>query len=114
VALAEDLPGLDAQQHGKDVGEVAEDHQENVGHVGTGPSRGVLHLPGMAGIVAPGRIAHVVGEQRHQQVQAQRAHGDQRTFLESVVHVLTPERHGSGTCGGFLQNASIPAPDSAS
>ncbi|MNE43549.1 hypothetical protein D3C80_1377300 [compost metagenome] len=110
MAFAEDLPGLDRQQQREDVGEIAQDHEQDVGEIGTGTAGGVLYLLDVAGM-AEARIGLVVGQQGHPQVQAQRAHGDQRTFLEPIVQLLAPERHGQGTgcCGGFLQNASIPA-----
>jgi hypothetical protein len=61
--------------------------------------------------VAPARIVLAVGQQGHHQEQAQGTDGDQRTFLEPVVQLLAPERNDCfWCCGGFLQNASFPAP----
>lgn len=110
MALTEDLPGLDRQQQREDVGEVTQHHEQDVGEVGTGPPGGVLHLVDVAG-VAEARVGGVVGQQRHPQVQAQGADRDQRTFLEAVMQLLPPQGHRqrSWGCGGFLQNASIPA-----
>jgi hypothetical protein len=61
--------------------------------------------------VAPARIVLAVGQQGHHQEQAQGTDGDQCTFLEPVVQLLAPERNDCfWCCGGFLQNASFPAP----
>lgn len=110
VALAEDLIGLDRQQQREDVGEIAQHHEQDVGAVGTGRTAEVLHVVDLA-VMAPARIVLAVGQQGHHQEQAQGADGDQRTFLEPVVQLLAPERNDwFGCCGGFLQNASFPAP----
>ncbi|MND61587.1 hypothetical protein D3C80_528480 [compost metagenome] len=110
VTLTEDLPGLDRQQQRENIGEIAQHHEQDISEVSTRTSGGILHLLDVAG-VAETRISLVVGQQRHPQVQAQRPHGDQRTFLEAIMQLLAPERHRQGIrcCGGFLQNASIPA-----
>ncbi|MNZ51330.1 hypothetical protein D3C78_691400 [compost metagenome] len=110
VAFAEDLPGLYRQQQREDVGEIPQHHEQDVGEVGTGTPGGVLHLVDVAG-VAEARVGRIVGQQRHPQVQAQGADSDQRTFLEAIMQLLPPQGDGQGSwsCGGFLQNASIPA-----
>src|SRR5476649_2471978 len=108
VALAENLVGLDGQQQRENVSEIAQYHEQDVSQKRTGSAGGILHLHRTAG-VAPARVCLVVAQQRHHQIQAQGAKSDQRTFLESVVQLLPPERNGAGYCGGFLQNASFPA-----
>ena len=108
MAVTENLIGLDPQQQREDVGEVAKDHEQDIGAISAGNAGGVLYL-GRAARMAPARIGLIVGQQRHDQIQAQRAKSDQCTFLEPVVQVLPPERNGGGCYGGFLQNASIPA-----
>jgi len=110
VPFAEDLPGLDRQQQREDIGEVAEHHEQDVGKVRAGTPGGILHLVDVAGM-AEARVRRVVGQQCHPQVQAQGADSDQRAFLEAVMQLLPPQGHRqrSWSCGGFLQNASIPA-----
>ncbi|MCY1522073.1 hypothetical protein D9M68_569180 [compost metagenome] len=107
MAGAEHLPGLHRQQQRKHVGEVAQDHEQDVGEPGAGAPGSVLHLLDVAG-VGPTRIALVVGQQRHPQIEAQRAEGDQRPFLESVRQLLTPGWN-LDVCVRFLQNACFPA-----
>ncbi len=114
MALAEDLPGLDRQQQGEDIGEVTQHHEQNIGAVGAHGAAEVLHVIDLA-IVAPARIVLAIGEQGHHQEQAQSADRNKRTFLETIMQVLTPGRHDCFRCrGGFLQNGSFPAPFSAS
>ncbi|MNI08576.1 hypothetical protein D3C73_616180 [compost metagenome] len=111
VTLTEDLVRLDRQQQREDVGEVTQHHEQDIGAVGARWPAEVLHVVDLA-VMAPARIILAIGQQGHHQEQAQGTDGDQRTFLESVVQVLAPERHDGwfGCCGGFLQNASFPAP----
>ncbi|MCY1401187.1 hypothetical protein D9M71_162990 [compost metagenome] len=108
VALTEDLPGLDRQQQRENIREIAQDHEQDIGEPGAGTAGGVLYLIDIAGVAETG-VGLVVGQQCHPQVQAQGPHGNQCTFLEPVVQLLTPERNGIGCSGGFLQNASFPA-----
>jgi hypothetical protein len=110
VALTEDLVGLDRQQQREDVGEITQHHEQDIGAVGAGRPAEILHVVDLA-VVAPARIVLAVGQQGHHQEQAQGTDGDQCTFLESVVQLLAPERNDCfWCCGGFLQNASFPAP----
>ncbi|RMS03631.1 hypothetical protein ALP75_203459 [Pseudomonas syringae pv. actinidiae] len=88
--MTKHLPGLDRQQQRKYVGEIAQNHEQDVGTEGTGPPCGILNLPGIAAGMAPARVALVVGQQSHHQVQAQCAKGDQGPFLEPVVQLLPP------------------------
>ncbi|MNX94142.1 hypothetical protein D3C86_1263640 [compost metagenome] len=110
VALTEDLVGLDRQQQREDIGEVTQHHEQDIGAVGARRTAEVLHVVDLA-VVAPTRIVLAIGQQGHHQKQAQRTDGDQCTFLEAVVQMLTPERNDCFGCfGGFLQNATFPAP----
>ncbi len=109
MAMAKHLPGLDRQQQREDVGEIAQNHEQNIGTERTCTSCGILHLCRIAAGVAPAGIALIVGQQGHHQIQAQCAKGDQGPFLEPVVQLLSPERDSAGCWGGFLQNALFPA-----
>ncbi len=107
--MTKHLPGLDCQQQRENIGEIAQDHEQDIGTEGTGTPRSVLHLSGVTAGVAPAGITLIVGQQCHYQVQAQGAKGDQGPFLEPVVQLLPPKRNSAGCWGGFLQNALIPA-----
>lgn len=111
VALTEDLISLDRQQQREDVSEVTQHHEQDIGAVGADRPAEVLNIVDLA-VMAPARIVLAVSQQGHHQEQAQAADGDQCTFLESVVQMLAPKRNDGWfrCCGGFLQNASFPAP----
>ena len=99
VAAAEYLPSLDAQQQRKEVGEVAERHEQDIGGYRTEPTGGILHLVNLAR-VTPARIGRVIGEQSHPQVEAERAQRDQDPFLQAGMQLLTP-------CGGMARGGRI-------
>lgn len=61
VTMTEHLPGLDGQQQRKDIGEVTQHHEQDVGTERTGTPGSILHLRGAAGM-APARIALIVGQ----------------------------------------------------
>ena len=109
MPLAEDLVGLDRQQQRENIGKVTQHHKQDVSTVGAGWPAEVLHVHHTA-VMAPAGVVLAVGQQGHDQEQAQGADSDQCTFLEPVVQLLTPERNCFGCCCGFLQNGSFPAP----
>ncbi|MNJ53194.1 hypothetical protein D3C77_485740 [compost metagenome] len=103
MASPKDPPGFHRQQDRKQIGEVAQGHEQHTGQPSAEAAAGIADTVDLHTVI-PGRIGRVVGEQRHGQVQTQDAKRDQRTFLEADRQLLAPLGSLNAARGGILQN----------
>ena len=105
VTPTEHLPDLDRHDDGKQVGQIAQGEQQNIGNPGAHAAPGITHLARFTA-AGPAGIGGVVAQQRHAQVQAQGDHRQQCALAETQCQLFTP--YGRGFAGfGILQNAGF-------